>query len=171
MIKISAGYSATRQAHLVVLGLSDGNLHNLLVENLPIHVTSEMLDLPDPGFDIILIAAADRAGISRRLRQLLHKHVSRKAKITVLDLANRLYVAVFSKIARQLYIVGLTQQVSYPALRRKEQLQFRARMLNEGTPVEVVIFWGPDEATMEEEIYASGLIGPDTKTQGGDHAS
>lgn len=174
MIKFSAGYIPHRQAHLIGLGFTDENLHVLLHDNKRIHVTSEDLSLPAPGFDILVFAAADQEGIKRRGLELISDMMTPEVKAEVekagdtvsipcMHLGNTFYLFPFVvDSGRAIYVVGL-DDVSYKALRRKSLPTFRVRMTGPGTNVEVLLFWGSSRESMEEYFYASGLVTKQTR--------
>ena len=160
MIKFNAGYVPDRQANLIGLGLTDGNLHLLRLGKL-IHVGGEVLNLP--GFSIVIFSAVDKDGIENRLSEIIKPYVKKNEHISVLHMDKTFYVAPFVVNGRPIYAIGL-DDIAYKALRNGKFLTFRVRFAKgEGTPVEVLVFWGISEESVEEAFYKSGFIGPKTK--------
>jgi hypothetical protein len=161
MIKFNAGYIQDRQANLIGLGLTDGNLH-LLRLGKPIHVGGEVLDLP--GFSMVIFSGVDKNGIQNRLLEIIEPYlVNKDENINVLHMDKTFYVAPFVVNGRPIYAIGL-DDVSYKRLREGKFLNFRVRFAEgEGTPVEVILFWGVSEEILEESFYKSGMIGLKTK--------
>lgn len=171
MLKFSAGYIRHREAHLIGLGLTDENLQVLLVNNKPIHVTSEQLSLAGPGFDILIFAAKDQDGIKRRGLELIEANMSEETKrqaeketvsLPCMHMDKTFYLFPFINGDRGVFIVGL-DEVAFAALRSRSFPTFRVRD-PEGRRmnVEVLMFWGSSVEAMEEGFYASGLITRDT---------
>lgn len=164
MIKFNAGFIPGREANLIGLGFSEGNLPKLL-SGKPLTVKSEELFLPGPGFDLVVFAAKDQKGIESRLKEMLPEPPGDEpVRLPVMRMANTFYLtALHPEGGRLLYLVGL-DEVSFKALRNRSFPAFRVRFpQGGGTPVEVLLFWGPTEDHLEEAFYASGLIGPDTQ--------
>lgn len=161
MLKLSCGYLPHRQAHVVGLGLTDGNLQRLL-DNKPMRIVSEDLDLPAPGVDFGIIAAVDQDGVKARLEEMLSpldKSPDDPVRVTALVFDHFCVMPMLhGESSRPVYIIALTEK-SFEHLRQRKILTFRARPLEgDATPVEVFLFWGATEEVLEENFYASGLI-------------
>lgn len=169
MIKFNAGYIPHRQATLVGFGLTDDNLHLMLREQKPVRVKSEDLGVLPPGFDLAMIAAVDEEGIKRQGLEVAEGLMSEEQKkeaetkhiaIPCIRMADTYYLFHFlGENGRVLYLIGLTEETSYKALRRDRMLPtVRIRHTPPATNVEFLIYWGTSDENMEEELFASGLV-------------
>lgn len=162
MLKLSLGYSEDRQAHVVALGLSDGNLARLQ-KGQPIRVNCNDLELPSPGVDLLLIYANHREHLEHLLETMVTRLTGQDSGRIVCLCLEGLYVTCLpQKSDRMLYIVGM-DSVTYKLLRDKHHLRFRSRTVTgEMTNIEVVLFWGKTEEDLIEGSAVIGQIGPHT---------
>lgn len=166
MIKFSAGYIQSRQATVIGLGLVEHNLNRMLGDNDPIYVKGSDLDIPEPGADIMIVAAKDRAGVEKRITQAIESLVGQIAdqRIKVMHVGNMFYLTILStRSGKMLFLITL-DDCSYRALKNNQMLSFRSRTVEgQTTSVEVAIFYGKTNAMIEDSFYRHGLIGKSTK--------
>ena len=164
MMKFSAGFIEHREALLVGLGLTDDNLSKMLAGK-PVYVESKELQLPEPGFVLGIIASMTFEGIKRQVLEALEALEARfgktddKVTIPCMNMADTYYLFPFVNGAGlAAYIVGF-QQDRFEQFRRQGFPTFRVRSpQKEFTNVEVLMFWGHTEDTMEESFVAAGLL-------------
>lgn len=168
MLKFNAGYIEHREAHLVGLGLTDDNLSKMLAGK-PVYVESKQLELPDPGFTLGIIAAMSFEGIKHQVVQAVEARFgksSEKVTIPCVNMQDTYYLFPFvNGDGQAAYIVGF-QQDRFEQFRRQGFPTFRVRSPEKDfTNVEVLMFWGNTEDTMEEAFAAAGLLKPGQKVR------
>lgn len=168
MIKFSAGFIESREAHLVGLGLTDDNLSKMLAGK-PVYVQSKELELPEPGFVLGIIAAMSFEGIKRQVVEALEAKFGKtdeKVSVPCMNMADTYFLFPFvGEGGQAAYIVGF-QQDRFEQFRRSGFPTFRVRSPEKDfTSVEVLMFWGHTEDTMEEMFAASGLLKPGQKVR------
>lgn len=174
MLKFSAGFINHRGANLIGLGLTDDNLRIMLTRQKPVYVTSQELSLPEPGFRIGIIAAKDFGGIERTILSLCREiygidegnEPEEAIKIPCMNMEDKFWLFPFidETTGTAAYVLALTED-RFPLLRRSP-FTFRVRStVPDFVPVEVLMFWGSSEDSMEETFYAAGLISHETKVR------
>ena len=165
MLRINVGWSDEREAHQIALGLEEANLRRMKDRNDPVVVTSESLQVRDgitndtfPGFFTFVIFATGRSQreLQRDLQQTLELCcVEPEARVTVLNLEEKFWVAPIPSGDRMWYFVGL-HDVSMRGLRARQTLHFRSRLIEGGgLSIEVNIFWGENRKKLLNELRAT----------------
>lgn len=161
MIRFNGGYREDRDATMVGLGLSEGNLIRFQRRE-PVEFTGDDLQLTNVGFAIIY--GNNQAEFKSNLQTFLNaRGVKQEGILRVINMQNRFLLVPMVLTERAFYIIGLTN-TSLKLLRRHEELVFRSRIVEgNSSSVEICLFYGLTEEILEEELVAQGIINQHAK--------
>jgi hypothetical protein len=154
MIKFSCGFSSERQAHIFGVGFEEQNFA-MLQQDKPIFFSSQLLDMPSPGFQMLFLWVKNE----QDLRDQLFKIPAFKEsdQISCLRIADSFYLTpIPCAEGHMIYVVALNGK-SLEKLRGGEMLSFRARNSSPAISVECLMFFGKNPDVIRERVEASGL--------------
>lgn len=174
MLCFYAGFGSVSRAHTLTIGLTEEEVKAMLQENVPLLVPAKNTGLPTLDNHFVLFAGKDQGELTDRLRRGLDKLAKRdvvlpvppsEAKLqSVVDhvylFAYRMQIPSLPQQGHSFFYIGLDFVACQLLGRGVLTVRVKARR---GYDVDVLIFRGRTDQSIEANLKKQGLITSDTQ--------